>query len=246
MHNPFFRVIMSLMAVGVTSATQSISLSNFTPRIENLPASCQSAYTSPIEGCQASDFTTADRCSAQCVQGLIKISNLVAQQCGNVDVPETSIIGVFLLGKGVPSLCPGVEVTTVGQSSTQAPPPQTSAQAQTSSAAQPPASSQAQASSSAAASSSSAESAPAQSSAANTPNQSAAPPSSTSVPQITFDTGNAPPAPAQTADSQKSNKDSGGGSPFDVQATGASSQLQLGNYAILAMLGIAAFFTAFL
>lgn len=130
-----------LIAMGVTSAASAISLSNFTPRIENLPSQCQSAYTTQIEGCVAGDFAVNARCSANCVSGLVKISQLVGRQCANVDVPETSIIGVFLLGQGIPALCPGVAVTTIGSSSsTQAPPPQTSQAQETSQQAPPPSS----------------------------------------------------------------------------------------------------------
>ncbi|KAF2250771.1 hypothetical protein BU26DRAFT_562731 [Trematosphaeria pertusa] len=227
-----------LIAMGVTSATQAISLSNFTPRIENLPSPCQSAYTTQIQGCQAGDFTNGARCSANCVQGLVTISELVSQQCSNVDVPETSIIGVFLLGQGIPALCPGVEVTTIAPSSTQVqPPPQTSTEAQASNepAAPPPSSSQAIESDSSVAESSA-------TSVANTPNESVAPPTSTAQPQLTFATGSPPPAASQTASSQRSNQDSGGGSPFDVVATGSSPPLNVGHCALSAIVGVALLF----
>jgi hypothetical protein len=248
MHNPSFAAIMSIAAVaGVASATQAISLANFTPRIENLPSSCSQAYTSTIAGCQASDFSPNVRCSAQCVQGLLQIADVVKRQCSNVDVPETSIIGVFMLGAGVPAVCPGIVVTTIGRSSTQgyyptssqAPPEQTTTQAQaSSSAASSSAAATDSASSSASTTSSSQESSAASSSA---PSSTAAPTTTASQPQITLDTSAmaAPPAATTAASPQKSNQDSGGGSPFDVVASGSSTQLRLGRFAS-AMLGVAA------
>ncbi|KAF2475179.1 uncharacterized protein BDR25DRAFT_184538, partial [Lindgomyces ingoldianus] len=98
------QAIMALVASGITSAGASVALSNFTPRIENLPQQCQAVYTRPIAGCEAGDFGSNSRCSSSCVKGLVDIQNLVTQACATVDVPETSIIGVFLLGKGIPAL----------------------------------------------------------------------------------------------------------------------------------------------
>lgn len=249
MHNPLLYALMSIAAVaGVASATQAISLANFTPRIENLPSSCSQAYTSTIEGCTAGDFSPDVRCSAQCVQGLLQIANVVKRQCANVDVPETSIIGVFMLGAGVPAVCPGIVVTTIGQSSTQAAYP-TQAPPEQTTTTQAQASSTTAESSSAAATDSAASSASSTSSsqAQDTPAASSPAPSSTttstttaSQPQITLDTSAmaAPPAATTTASPQKSNQESGGGSPFDVVASD-SSRLRLGRLASM-MLGLVA------
>jgi len=257
MQNPLLSALMSLAAVaGVASATQAISLSNFTPRIENLPSLCSQAYTSTIEGCQASDFSSNVRCSAQCVQGLVRIADLVSRQCANVDVPETSIIGVFMLGAGVPAVCPGVVVTTIGRSSTQAAypteaPEQTTTEAEASSTAESsstrtPATLGPDPTTSASSTSSSSESSVASSS-TSTSTEAAATTTATQ-PQITFDTSAmaAPPAPTNTAAPQRSNQDSGGGSPFDVQASNAATPLRLGRLATTAVLGLAALVVVFL
>ncbi|KAF2185864.1 hypothetical protein K469DRAFT_575393 [Zopfia rhizophila CBS 207.26] len=217
-------MIRSLVLSGVTSSASAISLANFTPRIENLPAQCQAVYTRQIAGCQAGDFSANARCSKPCIDGLVAIQQAVSTGCGNVDVPETSIIGVFLLGVGIPALCPGIEVTTIRASST-------SAAQQTST--------QAEASSTEAAESSSAggidtdTNLPAPppaittlaTSVVNTPDESIAPPTSTaSQPQPTFVFRSSSSAkPTATASSQKSNSESGGGSPFDVQAVGEAA-----------------------
>ncbi|KAF1962205.1 hypothetical protein CC80DRAFT_399731 [Byssothecium circinans] len=230
------------MAVGVTTATQSISLSNFTPRIENLPSSCQSVYTTAIQDCTKDDFTAGARCSAKCVRGLLKISNSVAQGCKSVDVPETSIIGVFLLGAGVPALCPGVIVTTVSSSSTQ-PPTQistnpastttTSSQAKSTTSSPPPPPSQ----SSSSASSSSSPASTVTTSTSPQTSQAAAPPPSSTPRTLSIETNTPPPAPSQT-NSQQANQ-AGGGSPFDIGATAASSQIRYSSVAIITMLLLA-------
>ncbi|KAF2262981.1 hypothetical protein CC78DRAFT_293548 [Lojkania enalia] len=225
-------VVMSgLVAIGV-SATNSVSLSNFTPRIENLPSECQTVYNRPIQGCTAEDFTSSDRselCSTDCVVGLVEIAKDVQQACSNVDVPETSIIGVFLLGFGVEALCPDVVITTVTPS-----PSTTQVQQQTTTKAEARTSSEAASSSTSSTSSSegidvdtSVPTAPGTTLATTfteTPTETAAPSDTEQPPPANTDSSSA--EPSQTASSQKSNADSGGGSPFDVQATGGSTTLR--------------------
>lgn len=220
------RAIMSgLVAMGAASATSAISLSNFTPRIENLPGDCQAVYTREISGCVAADFTTqGQRCSANCVNGLVEISKAVTQACGSVDVPETSIIGVFLLGQGIPALCPGVQVTTIAPSSTPAPAPPPSKgpppPAEQSSAAET--SQQEQPSSSASPTSTGGiaiDTTVPTTLVTAFPN----PPANTAQPPSNVQTSSTQSQP--TANSQKSNQDSGGGSPFDIVATGSSPAL---------------------
>ncbi|ORY14397.1 hypothetical protein BCR34DRAFT_585794 [Clohesyomyces aquaticus] len=212
---PQASIMYALVANGVSSAASSVSLANFTPRIENLPAVCQAAYTRPIAGCTAGDFSGNNaKCSSACVQGLVDIQKLVTTNCGDVDVPETSIIGVFLLGTGIPILCPGVEVTTIAPSASKTEQVKTSAPA-------PATSTEEVASStvSTAVSSSTFQTSVVSTSAAAAP---------------TFATLQPPPASSRssstssakstaTAASQKSNSESGGGSPFDVVSTGAAA-----------------------
>ncbi|KAF2123158.1 hypothetical protein BDV96DRAFT_593606 [Lophiotrema nucula] len=232
--------VMALVANGVTTAAQAISLANFVPRIENLPQSCQTVYTTQISGCQASDFPTPDKpdqsCSSSCVNGLVKITQDVANGCQNVNVPDDSIIGVFLLGRGIPSLCPGVEVTTVAPSSTTS-----QAQQQTSTSAEVTSTSEAASSTTSSGGIAVDTTVPTEAattlatSAAFTPNQPAAP---TSVAQSSSSSSSSAKA-SSTATSQKSNSDSGGGSPFDVQATGASSTLRsLATGTLLGLVGL--------
>lgn len=230
-----------LVAVGVTGVS-AVSLSNFVPRIENLPSGCQSAYTRTIQGCQASDFNTSNRCSASCLNGLVEIQRAITSSCRGVDVPETSIIGVFLLGQGIPALCPNAVVTTVGISSSttraQSQPQTTTTQARASTTS----------SSSAAQSTSSSgidvdTSVPTGSSTFATsitslPTQADDPP--TNVQPVTSSS-----RPSQTQGSQRSN--GGGGSPFDFQVTGSASQLQrLSLFTVGSLLVTASLFAAIL
>ncbi|KAJ4305668.1 hypothetical protein N0V90_001199 [Kalmusia sp. IMI 367209] len=243
---------MALVPTGLTTDTVPVSLSRFTPRIENLPASCLVAYNAPIEGCTKDDFPknrdeNINNCSADCVNGLLKIVELVNQNCMTVRVPADSIIGVALLGNLLPQLCGKIVVVTEQPSSTQAPALQTSStssEASTTQEAQSSSAQQAQSSSS----SQTTESASSASttSAANTPNQSIelAPPNASGG--LTLDTASPPPVPSQTAIGQKSNPDSGGGSPFDVQFASTTSRLWIGSSTMTAILGVAAYFVLFL
>ncbi|KAJ4398106.1 hypothetical protein N0V91_010454 [Didymella pomorum] len=62
-----------LLAVARLTAATDISLSSFTPRIDNLPSACRAVYTTPIDGCAATDFAAGATCSVQCLAGLVRI-----------------------------------------------------------------------------------------------------------------------------------------------------------------------------
>ncbi|KAF3047186.1 hypothetical protein E8E12_011584 [Didymella heteroderae] len=55
----------SLILLAQLAAAADISLSSFTPRIDNLPSACRAVYTTPIDGCAASDFAAAATCSLE-------------------------------------------------------------------------------------------------------------------------------------------------------------------------------------
>jgi len=103
-----------LLFTGLTSA---VSLSDFAPRLSGLSGSCKNAYSTTIPGCTVSDFTNSQKtCSKACLAGLVQINALVTNECADADVPETSIIGLFQLGKGIQVLCNvAVVTTTTGQ-----------------------------------------------------------------------------------------------------------------------------------
>ncbi|KAK7192569.1 hypothetical protein DPSP01_006509 [Paraphaeosphaeria sporulosa] len=247
-----FRAIMAMALVptGVTTDIEAVSLSKFVPRIENLPQSCQVAYNTSIQGCTRADFPkerneAINNCSNDCVQGLIQIVQLVNQQCSTVRVPADSIIGVALSGDLLPKLCGNIVVVTSGQQTYAQSTLATSTTSSTSTAA----STIQQAQSSSTQATDSAQSTPsstAASSVASSPSRSIQPPSSTQQ-GITIDTATPPPAPSQTAIGQKSNPDSGGGSPFDVTfSTSSSSHLQLGGLEMTAMVSAFACLVFFL
>ncbi|KAF2276804.1 uncharacterized protein EI97DRAFT_346404, partial [Westerdykella ornata] len=190
----------------------ALSLANFTPRIENLPSRCHAVYTTQIQGCQAGDFTTqSGTCSSQCVSGLVTIMQAVETACAGVDVPETSVIGIFLLGLGVQTLCPGIEVVTLNPSSTTSPTSRpTTSPAQTTSA-----TSVQTRTSPTTPTTSSPGGISVDPSVPTTLATSALPPEQSTPPPES-------PAPNTPGSLQKSNADSGGGSPFDITATGSS------------------------
>jgi hypothetical protein len=234
---------MSLVPTGLTTDVESVSLSKFVPRIENLPQTCQVAYNTSIQGCTRADFPkerneNVNNCSGDCVQGLIKIAQLVNQQCSTVRVPAGSIIGVALSGDLLPKLCGGIVVVTSGQ--------QTSTYgtlATSSTSTEASTTRQAQSSSSQA--TKSAQSTPSStvaSSAVTSPDQSIQLPPSSTQQGIAVDTNTPPPAPTQTAIGQKSNPDSGGGSPFDVtfSDSSSSSHLRLSAIAKMAVVSVVA------
>ncbi|KAF1983963.1 hypothetical protein K402DRAFT_152979 [Aulographum hederae CBS 113979] len=101
-----------------TTLIDAIALSSFSPSLTNLPGACNQAYNRNIAGCQANDFSgTSAVCSQTCINGLVDINRVINSACASVDVPETSLVGLFLLGEGIQVLC-RVEVVTAAPSPT--------------------------------------------------------------------------------------------------------------------------------
>jgi hypothetical protein len=246
--HPSLRAAMLGYAILSTAAVASatVQLANFQAlQISN--AQCRAAYTSTIEGCQASDFEpkATARCTEACVAGLKKIGEVVKRACKDVDVGETSIIGVFQNDIGVKALCPQIAAPAPAVSSAPPPPPPPA------SSAKPPAQTSAQASSSRS------EAPPPTTLVTSSPTEAAQSSSSSSSQGIVVDpsptsiavapaTSIAPPPASSTPsrpNAQLSNADSGGGSPFDVQVTtGASSQLRVIDLTLAAFVGTAVLF----
>ena len=243
MHYPSLRAVIFGLTALVGSTSASVSLASFIPRVDNLPSQCANIYNAKIEGCTAADFAQSATCSNACVQGLVKITEAVNRACQDVDVGETSIIGVFQNGLGIQSLCPGVTVTTISSTSSS-----TRAPAQTST----------EAVASTTSTTSTSETQDAQSSSTSSgglitdPKATAtlvtsavnAPPT-TAAQAEPSPTGNSESAkPSGKANSQLSNADSGGGSPFDVVATASSPRLRVTDVRMAALLAIALLFVA--
>ncbi|KAF3048486.1 hypothetical protein E8E11_009517 [Didymella keratinophila] len=209
------------------TAATDISLSSFTPRIDNLPSACRAVYTTPIDGCAASDFAAGATCSAQCLAGLVRIGVSVKTGCRDVDVGETSIIGVFQNGLGVAALCPNnkqstTSATSAASQTNTAKTETTKSTLQTSTST----STTAQATTTASPPSSAAQSSKASSSSGSI----AIDTTVTQATSTTFQFNDPTAAPTSTGtssgNSQLSNSGSGGGSPFDVVATGAAAQVK--------------------
>lgn len=212
------------LTVFASTVSATVSLASFVPRIDNLLTQCATVYNYKIDGCVASDFSITSRCSATCVQGLVKITDAVLKSCADVDVGETSIIGVFQNGLGIQALCPGVTVTT-GSSSTS-----TTTRVTSISSTQVAATTTAARTSTTSTTQSSAPQSSSTSSGGLNIDPSATASLTTSInasPTNVVQPGTSSTAkPSQVAGSQLSNSDSGGGSPFDVVAVGASSHLR--------------------
>ncbi|KAF2462198.1 hypothetical protein BDY21DRAFT_268366, partial [Lineolata rhizophorae] len=105
-------VAVALLFFYAADLARAVSLSNFTPRMSGLTAECNAVYTIEIPRCQESDFTDG-ACSANCVNSLLQLTAAIQDACDAEDVEADSIIGVFLSGAGVPSICGNVVITTV-------------------------------------------------------------------------------------------------------------------------------------
>jgi hypothetical protein len=101
----------AVFVLASAAATNAISLSDFAPKSTNLPATCNAAYTSTILGCTTKDFAAGNQCSVACLNGLVAINAIIQTSCKDVDAGETSMIGLFLEGRGIQVLCSVAVVT---------------------------------------------------------------------------------------------------------------------------------------
>src|ERR1700761_5993152 len=90
---------------------QAISLADFIPLLQGLPAACDAAYRAAIPGCVAGDFEPPYVCSQSCLNGLIQTNGQVTTACEGVSVNPQSIVGLFLVGDGIQALCNVAVVT---------------------------------------------------------------------------------------------------------------------------------------
>ncbi|KAI1537263.1 hypothetical protein PtrCC142_005196, partial [Pyrenophora tritici-repentis] len=227
------RAAVLALAFACSTEAATVSLASFIPRIDNLPTACNTVYRTDISGCTADDFKPGATCTDACVQGLSKIGASVSDKCAGVDAGELSIIGVFQNGLGIQSLCPGVTIPAISSSGAKPSTKSSTGATTTQAPLRTTLTSSASTVTSTTSSSTddgdgdgdddSTSSAPAPTSTADLtldPNTSAVPPASTA--QAGSSSSDSTPTSAPNA--QLSNSDSGGGSPFDVVATGSSSQ----------------------
>ncbi|KAF2628480.1 hypothetical protein BU25DRAFT_430790 [Macroventuria anomochaeta] len=224
-----------VLFVGLVAATGGdISLSNFTPRIDNLPTKCKTVYDTKIDSCVSSDFNPGATCSSGCLAGLAKIGAAVTTGCAGVDVGETSIIGVFQNDLGTAALCPNNQQATTSSSSSST----ARTTLRTSTRISTPVTTTAAPPTSTAASSSTSSSGLNLDTTATLATSTTTGESTGAVPTLVTE-----PSSAPNGNSQLSNSDSGGGSPFDVVATGAAPQLHITKAALSTFLA-AVFFVA--
>ncbi|KAE9977970.1 hypothetical protein EG328_001763 [Venturia inaequalis] len=103
------RTVVGLLSL--SGQASAVALSDFTPKATNLPAQCNTIYTQEIPGCTFDDFQKAV-CSKACLEGLVEMNALVSNNCQAADVAETSIVGLFKIGKAIQVLCNVAVVTT--------------------------------------------------------------------------------------------------------------------------------------
>jgi hypothetical protein len=232
------------MTYATSASTEDVTLASFSPQIDEdkLSTSCAKVYNAAIAGCTPSDFDATKKavCTTACLRGLSAITDEVKSGCAGVDVGELSIIGVFQNGVGIGILCPRAVTSSssrVASETTEVVKTSTTAAATT----KKESSTTAEVTSTTAVSSSTETDDGEESSTAQETSSSSSTGALTLDPNatgtLTTTTVVAPPtntassltngaAATPAPNAQLSNADSGGGSPFDVQATGSSPQLR--------------------
>lgn len=82
----------------------AVTLNDFTPRLNDLTGTCQTIYTSDIDGCVGEDFQTG-KCSSSCVSALLSLGTAVRNACQGQHDDGSNIIAAFLKGQGAQNLC---------------------------------------------------------------------------------------------------------------------------------------------
>ncbi|KAF2236180.1 hypothetical protein EV356DRAFT_531116 [Viridothelium virens] len=85
-----------------------VSLSDFNPKLSNLPSNCNSVYTQSISGCTTSDFSGGNPCSDLCANALMDLTSKIDSACASAQLPGGDIISAFKNGGGVKALCPNI------------------------------------------------------------------------------------------------------------------------------------------
>ncbi|KAF2863174.1 hypothetical protein K470DRAFT_140969 [Piedraia hortae CBS 480.64] len=95
---PFLQILLALPFAA------AVSLSDFPPRLSNLPPACQSIYKADIGACSASDFAGSG-CSVGCIRALNDLTAPIKRDCGNHGIQGENIVVAFLDDEGPVSVC---------------------------------------------------------------------------------------------------------------------------------------------
>lgn len=101
MYRPSMLFIASLFVLQYASA---VTLNDFTPRLNDLTGTCQTIYTSDIDGCTGQDFQSGE-CSSSCVSTLLSLGTAIRKSCQGQHDDGSNIIAAFIKGQGAQSLC---------------------------------------------------------------------------------------------------------------------------------------------
>ncbi|KAI4723781.1 hypothetical protein E4T49_08500 [Aureobasidium sp. EXF-10728] len=106
MHRQTMLFIAFLLVLQYASA---VTLNDFTPRLNDLTGSCQTIYTSEIDGCVGQDFQSG-QCSSSCVSALLSLGSAVRNSCQGQHNDGSNIIAAFIDGQGAQNLCKNADI----------------------------------------------------------------------------------------------------------------------------------------
>lgn len=214
--------LLVLAATTFSSTSLAASLSDFKPRVNNLPSNCQTVYTAAIAGCSGSDFSGT--CSFGCIKGLQAMTAFVQAACQGISFQNTNLISVFLSGMGPASLCPNLQAQASNASPTTTAQNTQASSAATSAATTSPSTTSSAATGTTSSSNASTNTASSSSTTTSTGSTSANTSATTTTSgQISMQTSS---AASPQASSQCVSR-GGGGSPFDISGTQCSSARSL-------------------
>jgi len=112
-----YRPTMLFIAVlFVLQYAAAVTLNDFTPRLTDLTGTCQTIYTSTIDGCVGQDFESGE-CSSSCVSALLSLGSAIRTACQGQHNDGSNIIAAFIKGQGAQNLCKNAASATQASTS---------------------------------------------------------------------------------------------------------------------------------
>ena len=106
---PTALVLLLFPQVILAQASSALTLSIF-QAINGFSDACTKAYNTPLTDCSNADFSGRG-CSAKCIGFLDNLTNLLTTTCVGTSAYPNTLIGLFLMGDGVHTICSNAEAS---------------------------------------------------------------------------------------------------------------------------------------
>ncbi|KAM0805120.1 hypothetical protein BDR22DRAFT_833607 [Usnea florida] len=99
-------LVFGILLATISAQVDALTLSDKQP-INGFDAACTNAYNTPLTDCSNSDFA-GQGCSNKCIGFLDSLQTTMMASCAGTSAYDNTLIGLFLAGQGVHTLCSNV------------------------------------------------------------------------------------------------------------------------------------------